>query len=367
MYTSGRFAWSIGWGAFALLIVAGGATLRYASLTEGFRYREAVAYHASQEPNGQHRLIKSFDPHQVAFSGPIFRLPLAPQESLLVWIGGDGSSVLQYGVGNWVPLLERWRKTKLFSDADQARVLLPLVHEEELEGEYSALSNKKQEFTEKLVPVHLRDGVLSVDTSDLPPIQWGSPLVMRVRTEPEANSLEGVLSRVEVAYGDSKKGREVVYMRGDNGGVSKLTLTDPAFVASPGANKWVIAIFEPREKEVEKAHERLVVIGVLSGKFVSRLDNAFSLQASEAVCLRVDMRANRVAVLQPAKLETGKDRLVMRWQEVEQAYEPSEVWLYRCHTSDPKERLDNLFDVVWGSIPLNPCAMWLTQRAAFDF
>lgn len=264
-------------------------------------------------------------------------------------------------------IAEQWRGSRLFADVDHAKVSLPSALNKGGEDDYALTSDKRREFTEHLVSVHLRDGIFLANIRGLPTTSWHSAQAMRVYTKTDADAPHGVVNRVEVASIGSTQAQEVAFTRGDKGRDSEISLTDAAFVASRGANRWIVVVFEPRQEQAKGTDERFIVIGVLSGKFTSRLDNTFSLQAGEAACLRVDRRANRLVVLQPAQLVVSKERIVLYWREVEQAYEPRMMWLYCCNISAPKERRDNLLEVVCGSIPLNPYEMWATQTAMFDF
>lgn len=361
-----RFAWLIAWGVMALFVLGSSATGRYTLPNDGSCCR-AFAFHAHHEPIARHRLVHSVDLCQARFSGPIFRLPIASQESLLVEIRGDNNLALQYGVGSWAAIVEQWRGSRLFADVDHAKVLLPSALNEDGEDDYALANDKRRELTEHLVSVRLRDGTFFADIRGLPTTSWRSAQAMRVYTETDADSPHGAINRVEVASIGSTQVREVAYTRGDKRRASEISLTDPAFMASRGANRWIVVVFEPRQEQAKGTDEHFIVIGVLSGKFTSRLDNTFSLQAGEAACLRVDRRANRLVVIQPAQLVVSKERIVLHWREVEQAYEPSRIWLYCGNMSDPKERGDNLLESVCGSIALNPYEMWATQTAIFDF
>lgn len=360
------FAWLVPWGVVPLFALGSSAVWQYTLLSAG-SCCGAFAFPAHYESIEHHRLVHSFDLRQVRFSGPIFRLPIASQESIFVEIRGNNDCVLQYGVGSWASIMEKWRDSRLFADVDHAKVLIPSAPNKNGEDDYALTCDKRRESAERLVSVRLRDGNFFADIRGLPTTTWHSAQVMRVYTEIHTDSPHGAVNRVEVASIGSTRVREVIYTRGDKRRDSEISLTDAAFMMSHGTNRWIIVVFEPRQEQGKGNDERFIVIGVLSGKFTSRLDNTFSLQAGEAACLRVDGRANQLEVLQPARLVVNKERIMLYWREVEQAYEPRGMWLYCCNMSAPKERMDNLLEAVCGSIPLNPYQMWATQTAMFDF
>jgi hypothetical protein len=284
-------------------------------------------------------------------SGEIFRLPLDSQETLLLSLRGNGSE-LRYGVGAWVPVLEEWRSEDLFPDPKQACVSV---------FEPNAASNKGVQSQQLLLPVSWCNKLFSWDTSGLPEIHWRSGTVMRVRSEPSTEAAAGSIVRVEVAHFDEHGTATLAYLRGRGQAQSTLVLCLPTFI--PRNNTWVALRFQPRSQE----EEELVVVGVLSGKFISGLDNSVRLNAGEAACILVNAHSQRVKVLQRATLTQREGQIRIKWKPVEDAYEPDEVWLY--HTSDarPDSRTEQLHKAIQGGYPLSPYAMWATQSGVFDF
>jgi hypothetical protein len=302
-------------------------------------------------PPAGNRLLTQIAPHKAVLSGDIFRLPIDSRESLLLSLRGNGSE-LRYGVGAWVPVLEEWRSEDLFPDSKQASVSVT---------EPDAAGNKGVQSQRLLIPVSWRNKLLSWDASGLPEIHWRSGTVMRIRSEPSADTATGSTVRVEVAHFDEHGTTTVAYLRGRGQTQSTLVLSLPTL--TPRDNTWVASRFLSRSQ----GEEELVVVGVLSGKFISGLDNSVRLNAGEAACMLVNARSQHVKVLQRATLERREGQILIKWKPVEDAYEPDEVWLYQTSDARPESRAEQLHKAIQGGYPLSPYAMWATQRGVFDF
>lgn len=313
----------------------------------------SVAQKATRQvtPPTSNNLLTQIDLRKAALSGDILRLPIDSQESLLISLRGNGDE-LRYGVGAWVPVLEEWRSEDLFPDAKQASVSV---------SEPDAGSNKGVQSQRLLIPVSWRDKLLSWDGSGLPEIHWRSGTVMRVRSEPSAETATGSTVRVEVAHFDEHGTAILAYLRGRGQTQSTLVLSLPTL--TPRDNTWVASRFQPRSQ----GEEELVVVGVLSGKFISGLDNSVRLSAGEAACMLVNARSQHVKILQRATLERREGQILIKWKPVEDAYEPDEVWLYQTSDARPESRAEQLHKAIQGGYPLSPYAMWATQRGVFDF
>ncbi|MCX7924855.1 MAG: hypothetical protein N2554_03470, partial [Fimbriimonadales bacterium] len=225
--------------------------------------------------------------------------------------------------------------------------------------ETDAAGNKGTGFEKRLIPVEWRDGRFSWRLDHPQAIRWSSGTVMRLRAEPDPKDEGGSIMQVETAQVNAQGTEaEVAYFRGRGSEQSVLTLHMPSL--APRDNTWIAVRFEPREP----AEDELVVIAVLSGKFVSSLAPSVSLSVGEAACLQVS-RSRQVKIIQQAKLEQRDKGWRLSWSPVEDGYNPAEVWVYQ--TDKVEDRVERLIEIVQGGYPLNPYVMWATQSAIADF
>lgn len=289
-----------------------------------------------------------------ALTGDIFRMALDPRESLFLSIRGDDGEI-RYGIGAWAQVIQQWRSEDLFADSKHAWAVFPKTP-----SEPNAAGNKGADLERRLVPVDWCDERFRWQSNDLPAFRWHSGTVMRVRSEPASDG--ETISQVETAWFTPRGTQvEVVYIRGQESRQSALALHAPFL--NFRNNTWIVVRFKPRAP----ATEEFVIIGVLSGEFVSRWDNTIRLRARTAACLQVDTRARQVKVIQRATLDEREGYILLRWQLFEAACDPTEVWTYQTDTPHSGERLEDLTSVVRGSYPLSPYSMWATQQGILDF
>jgi len=306
--------------------------------------------------------------HQVELHNPLFRSPLDAQESLFVRIecefdNQEGApkryGVVQYGIGIEAARIEKRLRGPQFGDTEHG--LWVVDHSERQKGEPI--------LDARLLPAGFANRSFRVAL----PIEARpkSADAMRVRKQIDASGAERT-QQVEIVRFERRSkgawqiGSEALYVRGSEGQPSTLQWRSEALAkVSPEANWWVVAWLTSEAPR----NERLVIVGVLTGQFVSR-DGSVRLRAGEAACIRLSHNATSETVeyVQPAELRLENGRCVLRWDAaVDKAYRLVEAKLYAV--PDPLPVLADSVEA-WsklsrGAITLDASWYWATQKPLY--
>ncbi len=321
----------------------------------------AGAYLIARRPEPPHTppVLPANAPAQVAeVSSELLRAPLDSEESLLVeivceidaperavWHTDDGAEVpvrlfgdVHYGIGSEAQRIENWLDGAQYGDARHA--LWSGITPDRLKGSWQE---------KLLVPAALADGSLRVAVH--PNARPKVCNIFRMRTQ--ADSAHSVSRRVQQVATQRLRQQprtgwetvyETVYTRASEDETAALQLTSPALrQVDSDANWWMVVWFDSTGAA---GSESLVIVGVLSGRFVSR-DGTIVINAGEAACLRIVHTPSALPTahyLRQATLEWKQNRCALRWDaSISENHEPLEVHLYR--TQEPStEKMPTLWD-----------------------
>ncbi len=298
---------------------------------------------------------RSLTVHDSLLTGSLFRLPVASQESLFVTLRGEDSSQLRYGIGSMAARIEKWLSSDLFADAHHARWIAPKSYAYKGDPEPQPVD----------LPVRWTDRSFQIPGA---PTRWKSGVVMRIWTQADPSGSEWT-QQVEYATFESSSevsAREVIYTRGAGSNHSVLRIRSSevesrtGVTLSPKTNRWIIALFSSRTAERK---DSLLVIGVLSGKFVSK-DGSISLNAGQAACLRVSQNNVRAEYVQPVELIARDHECILRWEAVEHGYEPERVQIHD-HEQLPDSTVGYSFESLKAMFPLSAYDLWANQKVIY--
>lgn len=315
------------------------------------------AVYITQEPPAKRShvppvyLLLTIDPAHSSLGGHLFRLPIDAQESLFVSLRSKNGGELRYGVGPWAARIEQWRSADLFVDAKHAKIVLPSRSAEEAKGEPT--------MDEVISPVQLTHNAFSFQSSPPSIPSWKSGRVLRIRTQTTDDPAKETIVKVETAAFDENGMSEAIYIRGDASSDSLFIFTPGSSTTAPEINKWIVILFEPREKDGKNL---LAVVGVIAGKFSTR-DNSILLRSGQAACLSVDRQGRHISLMQHAALARQGGRYLVRWQPIEQAYEPLRVQIHQLTASE--DIVERGIESLERMHPLTPYLMWAVQNTLF--
>lgn len=215
--------------------------------------------------------------------------------------------------------------------------------------------------TSTLVPVKLSDNSLQVALST--ESGWDFVCGMRIRTQPNSSGTVQTqqVESVRVEGGQAHPTVYSTYKRGAPGGRSLLHLqwkTMPEAMPSK-AHRWIVVLFHPTEAKAE----RLLVIGVLSGRFVNR-DGSISLKAGQAACVHIQPN-EKSEYLQDAELTVRRDGCVLSWKTIEDGYEPNRVQIHAVGSPRVVDSVEQAIESLQVGLPLCAYEMWAIQSYVY--